>query len=77
MDDKNNKCNSGFQSKYAFIDNQNIHIDNYINEFSKNNKNVLLKCSKGHELVCANGKIKKPYFRHKNSDDVGGEKMAL
>jgi len=46
MDNKNNKCNIGFQSKYAFIDNQNIHIDNYINEFSKNNKNVLLKCSK-------------------------------
>jgi hypothetical protein len=76
MDNKNNKCNIGFQSKYAFIDNQNIHIDNYINEFSKNNKNVLLKCSKGHELICANGKIKKPYFRHKNSDDVGGEKMT-
>lgn len=30
----------------------------------KNNKNHLLKCNKGHELVCANGKIKKPYFRH-------------
>ncbi len=71
-----NKCNNGFKSNYAFIDNEEIHIDNYINEYSKNNKNHLLKCNKGHELVCANGKIKKPYFKHKNSGDVGGEKMT-
>jgi len=77
MDDKNNKCNSGFQSKYAFIENKNIHIYDYINEYSKNNKNHLLKCSKGHELICINGKIKKPHFRHKNIDDIGDEKMTL
>ena len=77
MNNKNNKCNSGFQSKYAFIDNQSIHIDDYINNLKKNNKHDVLKCNKGHELVCANGKIKIPYFRHKNSDDVGGEKMTV
>jgi len=40
------------------------------------NKNFKLECCKGHELVCANGQHNIPYFRHKNSNDVGGHPMS-
>lgn len=69
-DKLNNLCNINFVSQYAFIDGVQISVDNYILKNEKDNTN--LKCIKGHELILANGKIIKPYFRHKNTDDVGG-----
>ena len=45
-----NKCNINFQSKFAYINNESIHIDN-INNDSKSKCN--LKCKLGHES-CAN-----------------------
>ena len=71
-----NKCNVNFESKFAFIENKCISINDYINDFQKNNKKCELKCAKGHELICANGQIKAPYFRHNNSNDIGGFPMT-
>ena len=61
-------CNVNFTSQYAFINGIQISISDYILQ----NNNNTIKCCKGHELILANGKIKKPYFRHKNTNDVGG-----
>ena len=65
-----------FSSQYAYLDNnQHIHIDYYIqNKEDFNHKNLC--CIKGHELICVNGKKNIPHFRHKNSDDVGGNYMT-
>jgi len=71
-DNSNNKCNINFQTQYAFINNECITIDQYI----ENNNKCDIKCCNGHELTCANGNIKKPYFRHKNKNDTGGNPMT-
>ena len=65
------KCPIGFNSQYCFIDSKCIHIQDYV----QNKKDKLL-CYRGHELVCCKGEKNKPHFRHKNSDDVGGEQMT-
>jgi hypothetical protein len=64
------KCNINFETQYAHIDDTNepIHIYDYIKTECKD----IPKCINGHELCSANGKIKKPYFRHKNNEDVDG-----
>lgn len=69
-----NKCNLNYKSQYAFVDNKCYNIDEYINLFS--NTKIIPKCGKGHELLVANGKINKPHFRHKNSNDIGGFPMT-
>ena len=74
--DTHNKCNINFKSKFVYIENKCININDYINEYINNNKKSELKCINGHELIVANGQIKTPYFRHKNSDDVGGFPMT-
>ena len=43
----NTKCNKNFQSQYAYINEQPIHINDYISLF-KNNKNIY--CYKGHKI---------------------------
>ena len=72
----NNKCVMNFSSQYAYVDNnQQIRIDYYIkNKECFNHKN--LYCINGHELICVNGKKNITHFRHKNSDDVGGNYMT-
>lgn len=72
----NNKCNINFQSKFAYVRNKSISIEDYITKYINKNKKCKLKCNKGHELICANGKINTPHFRHKNGDDVGGFPMT-
>lgn len=68
-----NKCNGNFTSQYAFFENkENIHITKYITD----NIKCKLFCNKGHELLSVNGTQNKPHFRHKNSDDVGGNPMT-
>jgi competence CoiA-like predicted nuclease len=66
-------CNVNFISQYCFINGAQINIQDYINI---NNKQKIT-CQKGHELILANGEKRKAYFRHKNSDDVGGNPMTL
>lgn len=62
-----NKCNINFQSKFAYINNELIHIDN-INDNNKSN----LKCKFGHELIPVRGKKKIHHFRHKHKEDTCG-----
>lgn len=69
-----NKCDMNYQSQYAYVDNKCYNIDEYINLFS--NTKIIPKCNKGHDLILANGKINKPHFRHKNSNDIGGFPMT-
>jgi hypothetical protein len=59
------KCNIHFKTQFAYINNEQIHISDY-------NKDLMQKpkCINGHELIFCKGTVKKPYFKHKNSDDV-------
>ena len=67
------KCVINFSSQYAYLTNKEcVHIDDY----TKLNENKIFFCEKGHELLYANGKKKKAYFRHKHSEDVGGKPMT-
>ena len=68
----NKKCNINFESKFAYKENECINVINYINNGNKCD----IKCNKGHELICVNGKKNTPHFRHKNSEDVGGFPMT-
>jgi hypothetical protein len=72
----NHICNVNFKSKFAYINNASININDYLSAYVNKNKKATLKCMKGHELICVNGKIKTPHFRHKNSCDVGGFPMT-
>jgi len=68
-----NCCNINFISEYCYTENnlEPMHINDYI----KNNEHNI-KCYNGHELILCNGKIRKPYFRHKNNEDTGGSPMT-
>ena len=66
-------CNVSFITQYCFIEGQSMCVYDYI----KNNDKRSIFCSKGHELILANGKKNKPHFRHKNNWDVGGSPMTL
>ena len=68
-----NICNINFISDHCFINNEHIYIQDYI----KNNNKPKITCQKGHELVLVNGEKRKPHFRHKNNNDVGGKPMTL
>ena len=65
------KCNVSFTSQYAYINNEYIHVKDY-----EKNKGDKIKCARGHELVLCNGKKIRKYFRHKNSEDLGGNPMT-
>lgn len=76
LNKKNNceKCNTNFTTQHAYINGNHMTINEYIHGDKK--KKDKIRCSRGHELVLVNGTINKPHFRHKNSDDVGGEPMT-
>lgn len=65
------KCPIGFNSQYCYINDKYIDIDQY-----EKNKIDKIFCCRGHELVFCSGEKNKPYFRHKNTYDVGGEPMS-
>ena len=65
------KCNVSFTSQYAYINDEYIHVKDY-----EKNKGDKIKCARGHELVLCNGKKIRKYFRHKNSEDLGGNPMT-
>lgn len=65
------KCNVSFTSQYAYINDEYIHVKDY-----EKNKGDKIKCARGHELVLCNGKKIRKYFRHKNTDDTGGDPMT-
>lgn len=66
------KCNVNFETQYAYINNKDIHINDYL----KNNVPGKLKCRLGHELIPVNGVKNKKHFRHKNPGDTGGNPMT-
>lgn len=66
------KCNINFESKYIFVDGVCVHVDDYIRE----GYTSCGVCENGHELILVNGKIRTPHFRHKHTEDVGGNPMT-
>jgi hypothetical protein len=66
-------------SQYAYTHEnttpKSIHIDYYI-ENKNDSQCQNIRCLKGHELVCANGKKNKPHFRHKNPGDMDNNFMT-
>jgi hypothetical protein len=69
------KCNPNFQSQFAYLDNQSIHISDYLNNRSSYTDKKIC-CNKGHELVAVNPGNRKKHFRHKNSSDMEGHPMS-
>jgi len=61
------KCEK-FNSKYAYIDDECINIDDYIDQFDE--KNTDLKCANGHQVTCVRSKKRVPHFRHICKDDM-------
>ena len=76
---KNQKCNVNFTSQYVNVKNKSgylcLNINEYITQI-ETYKECSLFCNNGHELCFVNGKKVKPYFRHKNSEDIGGYPMT-
>jgi len=68
-----NICNINVMSQFCFINNEQIHVQSYI----KQNNKQKITCQKGHELILVNGNKNMAHFRHKNSNDVGGNPMTL
>jgi len=66
MQDAYKKCSNNFRTQYAVINNELVHINEYNRETMQDPR-----CEyKNHELIYCNGDIRKPYFKHKNQDDV-------
>jgi len=66
-------CNINFMSQYAFVNGEQIHINNYTNLVKEN-----ISCQNGHPLIpVINVSRRIPHFRHKNSSDVGGNPMTI
>ena len=68
-----NICNINVMTQFCFINNEQIHVQSYI----KQNNKQKITCQKGHELILVNGNKNMAHFRHKNSNDVGGNPMTL
>jgi len=69
------KCNLNYQSQYAFIDNEQIHINKIINSTDEQVKQKI-KCINCHQLILVNGKKNKPHFRHKNTEDMDNQPLT-
>ena len=67
-----NLCNICFMSNYCFINEVNIEVNDYI----KQNCKKKITCRQGHELILVNGDKRKPHFRHKHSEDLGGNPIS-
>jgi len=60
------RCNVNFMSQYAFVNDKQIHIYDYIDEYKGH-----ITCQNGHELIAVKNVTKRiPHFRHKNEYDV-------
>ena len=70
------KCNINYTSQYAYLSNgETTHISKYIQNIN-NYLDINISCSKGHQLLCVNGKKNRPHFRHKHSEDLGGNPIS-
>jgi transposase len=52
MNESTDKKCDNFQTKFAFIRNKNITIDDYIKKYVNNNKKGKILCKNKHELIC-------------------------
>lgn len=72
------KCNINFISNHAYFEDKIISVEEYENNQTKYEKNII--CNKGHRLCFVNCVIRRKHFRHVNSDanseDVGGTPMT-
>jgi|TARA_B110000858_G_C17803701_1_gene476708 hypothetical protein len=59
------KCDKNFVTQWVYVNKECLHISD-IDKNSKNN----FKCKHGHELILCKGQIRRPYFRHKNEEDI-------
>ena len=59
------KCGSTFQTSYANVKTDKIHIDDYINGNFRD-----ARCINNHELISVKGEKIRSHFRHKNSGDT-------
>lgn len=64
-------CEKNFNTKYAYVNNIRIDINN-IETIDINN----LKCKNGHYLIPICGNIKKHHFRHKNTEDLNNSNKS-
>jgi hypothetical protein len=67
-------CNPSYQSQIAYLNNQTIHINEYLPNRDK--YNGVLQCNKGHPLIAVNCDNRKKHFRHKHASDVSGKPMT-
>jgi len=65
-------CEKNFNTKYAYVNNICVDINN-IETIDINN----LKCKNGHCLIPVCGNIKKHYFRHKNTEDLNNSNKSI
>lgn len=68
-------CNQNFITQFCICKNREYSIEDYIRNRDKFGSTPIY-CRNNHELVLANGKIKKAYFRHNNPEDTGGHPMT-
>lgn len=59
------KCDKNFMSQFAYIGDECIHTSTFDKD-----KHCKPRCKNGHELIFCNGKRKRAYFRHNNSNDI-------
>lgn len=71
---KYNLC-SDYQSQFAFINNKQIHIEEYFKNLNLY-QDMVIKCNNNHELILVNGIIIKSHFRHKHNEDINGNPMT-
>lgn len=66
-----NKCNISFQTQFALVDKEQIHIDLYTKE------NGIPRCiPHGHELIAVHSVHRRAHFRHKHASDTNGFPMT-
>jgi len=70
-----NKCNSNFQSRYAFVDSlgKTLTIDEYLNSGSED---LPLCVPHKHLLIPVRCTLRKTHFRHKHNYDMEGTPMT-
>jgi hypothetical protein len=67
-------CNPSYQSQFAHLDNQIVHINDFLPNRGKYNN--VPQCNKGHPLIAVNCDNRKKHFRHKHTSDVSGNPMT-
>lgn len=73
---KHGLCNVNFASRYCYCKNKEYSIEYYVNNLHKFAGQPVY-CRNSHELMVANSKINKSWFKHLNPEDTGGQPMTM